>query len=238
MLESETGDEEKSLDLASRGLAIAEGKGDRFSIAAARENVGGALRRLARFDEALAHVDAAVEGFRQLGARWELASSLTARGILHRLARRPEDAVHDLREAYRLCRELKERSIITWTAGSLAKALADAGETGKARGVLAEAAGLGVDGRAPADWLLDAEMEVLLVEGDRETALDKAQELLAIERERGLSKDIAALLWWIGSVFGADVAGGAEEVDRARELLERTHLEVALRRPELLSTNT
>jgi tetratricopeptide (TPR) repeat protein len=238
MLESETGDEEKSLELASRGLAIAERKGDRFSIAAARENVAGSLRRLGRFDDALVHVDAAVEGFRQLGARWELASALTARGILHRLAGRLEDAVHDLREAYRLCRELKERSIITWTASSLAKALADAGETGKARGVLAEVAGLGsVDGHTPVDWLLDAEMEILLREGDRETALDKAQELLVIERERGLSKDVAALLWWIGSVFGAEAAGGPEEVERAREVLERTHLEVALRRPEPLSSD-
>jgi tetratricopeptide (TPR) repeat protein len=236
MIVSETGDEEEALALASQGLALAEGKGDRFSIATARENVAGALRRIGKLDEALAHASASVEGFRQLGARWELASALTSRGITNRLLRRTDDAVRDLREAFRLCRELKERSIVTWTASSLAKALTDAGDIGQAKGVLAEAAGLATaDGPAPADWLLDAEMEILLAEGDRETALEKAQLLLQAQGERGQPKDVAAVVWWIGSLFGAEAAGGADEVQRARELLEGFHLDQALRRPELLA---
>ncbi|MGZ8628437.1 MAG: hypothetical protein ACXWYN_06900, partial [Actinomycetota bacterium] len=79
-----------------------------------------------------------------------------------------------------------------------------------------------------------AEVEILLAEGDRETALAKATQLLALERERSQPKDIAAGVWWVGSVFGVQEAGGAEEVERARALLESFHWEQALRRPELL----
>jgi hypothetical protein len=126
--------------------------------------------------------------------------------------------------------------MVTWAASSLAKALADAGETGRAKGILAEAAGIAsADGPAPAEWLLDAEMEIMLAEGDRETALEKAQQLLGVEREHGQPKDVAALLWWVGSVFGAEAAGGADELEAARALLERTHEHTALERPEVLA---
>jgi tetratricopeptide (TPR) repeat protein len=234
MMVSETGDEEEALALAAQGLAIAEGKRDRFAIATAKENVGGTLRRLGRLDEALVHVDAAVDGFRELGARWELASSLTSRGNVHRLAGRPEDAVRDLREAYRLCRELHDRSIVSFTAGSLARALADTGELDAARRVLADVAGLAGDGSRPDEALLDAEVEILLAEGDRETALAKARELLALERERSGPKDVAARVWWVARLFGDEAAGGVEEVERARAMLEEVHLVQALRRPDLL----
>jgi tetratricopeptide (TPR) repeat protein len=234
MLVSETGDEEESLALAAQGLAIAEGKRDRFSIATAKENVAGALRRLGKLDEALAHADAAVDGFRELGAKWELASALTSRGNIHRFDGRPGEAVRDLREAYRLCRELQDRSIVDHTASSLAKALADAGELGAARRVVAEAAGLTGDRSSPVEALLDAEVEILLAEGDRETALAKAQQLLALERRGSGPKDVAARVWWVGRLFGEDAAGGRDEVGRARALLEEVHLVQALRRPDLL----
>ncbi len=234
-IETETGDEERSLALASEGLVIAESTGDRFSIATARESVGGSLRRLGRFDEALAHADAAVEGFRQLGARWELASTLTGRGNLHRVSGRTTEAVRDLREAYRLCQELKERSLTVFTATSLAKALVAAGETGRARGVLAEAAGLSsVDG-APGSRLLDSEMELFLAEGDREEALERARRLLREPGELAQPKDEAAVVWLVGSLFGPQEVGGAEALEAARSLLERTHYELALRRPALLA---
>ena len=233
---SETGDEEESLALASEGLAIAEGRRDRFSVATARENVAGALRRLGRYDEALVHADLAVEGFRGLGARWELASGLTSRGVIHRLRGRGDDAIRDLQEAYRLCRELMERTQIRWTANSLAKALADGGETGGAKRVLAETAGLATeDGSADVEWLLDAEIEVLLAEGDREGALAKAKALLRLEQDRGVPKVVAEVAWLIGRLFGEDLAGGPDEVERARALLEEVHFEQALRRPELVA---
>jgi class 3 adenylate cyclase/tetratricopeptide (TPR) repeat protein len=232
-IEAEDGDEEQVLALASQALAIAEGSGDRFSIAVARENVGGSLRRMDRLDEAIVHLDTAVETYRQLGARWEVASALTARGITHRLAARPEQALADLREAYRLCRELKDRSILGWTAGMLARTLADLGEFGSARDVLSEASQIpDASGEMGVDWLLDAEAEVLLIERDLDGAREKAAELLSLRRERGSPKDLAAALWWIGSVFGAEAAGGEDEVEHARKVLESTHSLTALTRPE------
>lgn len=233
---AETGDEAECLSLASQGLAIAEGTRDRFSIATARDQVAATLRRMGRLDEGLGHADAAIESLRELGARWELASALTSRGVLLRLAARPEDAVRDLREAYRLCRELKTQAMITWTAGSLAKVLAETGELGKARQVLEETAPLStVDGRpATGDWLLAAEAEILLAEGDRDGALGKALEVLRIARDQGWPKEVAAQTWWIARVFGEEAAGGAEEVAGARKLLQQLHAEQALREPDLV----
>jgi class 3 adenylate cyclase/tetratricopeptide (TPR) repeat protein len=230
---SSVGDEEEGLALVSQGLVIAESTKDRFSVATAREGVAGALRRMGKVDEAIGHADAAVEGFRELGARWELASSLTSRGNLHRLAGRGEEAVRDLREAHRLCRDLNERSLATWAARSLARALADAGEPAEARRALAEAESMVIDG-ADADGILDAEAEVLLAEGDREGALGKARELLARRRELGYLKEIAAQVWWIARVFGEEEAGGPEEVERARKTHEELHFGQALLMPELV----
>ena len=233
-VESETGDERRSLDLAAEALQVSEASGDRFSIAVAHEAVGSALRRLLRLDEALAHLDAAVEAFGELGARWELASALTSRGLAHRFEGRLAEALADLREAYRLCRELKERSLITWTAASLAKALVAAGETQDARRVLAEVSSSArPEGPGTVDWLLDAEAEVLLAEGRRPAALERALEVLRLERERGNPKDTAAQRWWIARVFGSEAAGGGQEVARARALLEGLHAEQLLREPDL-----
>jgi tetratricopeptide (TPR) repeat protein len=236
MLEGDGGDEADALALASEALALAEASGDRFSIGVAREAVGSTLRRMDRLEEAEAHLDGAVEAFRELSARWELASALTSRGIARRLLGRTQEAIADLREAYRLCRELKERSIITWTASSLAKALADAGETGAARDVIAETAPLAsAEGPAPATWLLDAEAEILLAEGDREAALERALELLHAERDVGTPKDEATRVVWVAGLFGEEAAGGSEDVARARELLERLHALQAFREPAIIA---
>ena len=234
MLAGEMSDDEEAFGLGSEALALAEASGDRFSIGVASESVGSTLRRMGRFEEAAKHLDRAIEAFRELSARWELASALTSRGIVWRLERRPADALADLREAYRLCRELKERSIVTWTASWLSKALADVGETGAARRVLAETAPLANEqGPAPADWLLDAEAEVSLAEGDREAALATAQEIVAVARRDGDVKEAAARVLWIASAFGEEAAGGTEEVTTARELLEGTHTLQAFREAEL-----
>ena len=234
VIASETGDEEASLILASQGLAIAESAGDRFSIGVAHESVGSALRRLLRLEEAQPHLDAAILAFRELGARWELASALTSRGIARRLAGEYEAATHDLREAYRLCRELKERSLVTWTASALAKALVAAGDTAAARQVLDETSAIAsVDGPGSFDWLLDAETEILLAEGEVDVALERALALLGHEREHSQAKDVASQVWWIAQVFGAEAAGGQEEVERARGLLGSLHAEQLLREPDL-----
>ena len=151
MLESETGDEEVAFGIASEALAIAEAARDRFSIAVARESVGGTLRRMMRVEEAEVHLTAAIDGFRELGARWELASALTSRGIVRRLGGRAEEAARDLKEAHRICIELKERSIVTWTASMLARAFMDLGDPSAARRIVADTLHL-ANARRPTGW--------------------------------------------------------------------------------------
>jgi class 3 adenylate cyclase/tetratricopeptide (TPR) repeat protein len=233
---SETGDETDSLALASEALAISESTRDRFSVSVAREGVGNALRRQWRLPEAAPHLDSAVETFRELGARWELASALTSRGSLGRVSGRAEEAVRDLREALRLCRELKERSILDWTAGTLVDALVTAGDTTSARQILDDAAGWSTWDDGGPDQLQVAEVRLLLAEGDREASLERARTLLEGYRSLRRPKDTAGFTWWVGSVFGADAAGGEAEVQRAKELLETTHWIQALHEPELVAT--
>ncbi len=222
---SETGDDEESLALASQALAIGESTGDRFAVAVAREGVGNSLRRLWRLAEADPHLDGAVEAFREIGARWELASALTSRGVARRVSGRTEEAVKDLREAYRLCRELKERSLFTWTASSLAKALVDGGDLDAARRLLEEAASVATpEGPGSSEWLLDAETLLLLAEGEPEAARARALELLQLVQVRGWPKEVAGQVWWVGRIFGPDAAGGEEELARARKMIEETAL--------------
>jgi tetratricopeptide (TPR) repeat protein len=232
MLTGEEADEEDALALASEALAIAEAAGDRFSIGVAREAVAGPLRRMLRLEAAEVHAAEAVEAFRALGARWELASALTSMGIVRRLARRTPEAVADLREARRLCVELKEQSIIRWTSASLAKALLDADDPGAARRVLDES-GATAGSAALTEWPV-AHAELLLVEGDREGALEQAAEILRAQLEGGHGKDVAAQIWWIAELFGPEAAGGAGEVRRAREVIESTHYLQAVREAELV----
>jgi hypothetical protein len=53
-------------------------------------------------------------------------------------------------------------------------------------------------------------------------------------RERGREKEIAARVWLVGRVFGAELVGGDEEVERARKVLESFHAEQMLRAPDLV----
>jgi class 3 adenylate cyclase/tetratricopeptide (TPR) repeat protein len=231
-LVEEDGDEGECLALNSKALAIGEAKGDRFSISVAREGIGGALRRMWRLDEALPHLDQSVQAFRELGSRWELASALTSRGILHRVAARIAEAVKDLREAYEICREVEERSIVTWTASALAQALVASGDVKAARSVLREASSVAnPEGPAPVTWLHEAEVWVLLAEGDRDAALERAAELARDARKRGHAKDAATWTWRIARVFGPEAVGGEKEVSAARTLLESVHLQQVLREP-------
>jgi tetratricopeptide (TPR) repeat protein len=180
-----------------------------------------------------------VDAFRELGARWELASALTPRGIARRLAGRVDDAVKDLREAYRICRELKERSIITWTAAALARALVNAGDPGAARRVLDEVDSVAnVHTAADEDWLDYADVEILLGEGERDAALERALSILRYERDEGSEKDVAGRVWWISQVFGVEAAGAEREVERARELLERTGMRQPFREAELVTSRS
>ena len=88
---------------------------------------------------------------------------------------------------------------------------------------------------ADEEWLDYADVEILLAEGEREAALEKALSVLRYERDEGTTKDVAGRVWWISEVFGVDAAGGPQEVERAKELLERLHLLQPFREPELVT---
>ena len=199
--------------------------------------MAGSLRRLLRLDEALEHAEAATSTLRELGARWELASALGDRGVIHRLAGRLEEAERDLREAFLLCRDLKERALVTWTAAELARILALRGDTAAARQILSDPSARIAEGEpGSATALLVAEAVVALAERDRDTALSKSLAALETERgPRGLPNPLAAQTVWTGVLFGVDEAGGQEAVDQARERLRTNGWHQAIAEPDMAS---
>lgn len=230
---SPAGDEEECERLAREALGIGERMGDPFTVAVARQNLASSLRRMLRLEEARPLVDEAVRAFRELGARWELADALISRGVIQRLAEQLEEAEADLREALRLCRELKERSLLTWGGDELVKVMLAGRDVYGARQALEEVAGtVGSDGQGDED-LRQAETLLLLAEGERERARELDGLELEVERKRGWRNQLAAQVWRTARLFGAEAAGGEEEVDRAREILEAAHWVRALKDPDL-----
>jgi tetratricopeptide (TPR) repeat protein len=225
--------EEESLGMAREALSIGERMGDPFTVAVAKENVANSLRRMWRLDEAKPVIDESVMAFRELDARWELASALISRGMVERLSDMAEDAERDLREALRLCRELKERSISVWATSELVKTLLVRGEAGEARLVLQQSTADGAD-REFLESPVWAEALVLLAEGRPEEAVSLAGEILAGERARGWPNEVAAQTWWTGSLFGADAVGGDDAMEAARARLEQVGWIQAVREPELM----
>jgi len=183
------------------------------------------------------HANAAVVGFRGLGARWELAGALADRGTIHRLAGRLEEALVDLREAFGLCRELNERALVGPTAAELARTLGLAGDLTAARAVLDDPLSRVAEQEPAAGTsLLLAEATIALAEQDREVALAKS--IAALERassEQIVPNEQAAVVWWSGSLFGAQAVGGHEALGSARDTLERNRWRQALGEPELLN---
>jgi hypothetical protein len=86
--------------------------------------------------------------------------------------------------------------------------------------------------------MLAAETVLSLAEGDRPTALAKAVRALDEERLQGWPNQVAAQVWWIGRLFGPEPAGGEDEVEGARRLLEDNHWVQALKEPELVPETT
>jgi class 3 adenylate cyclase/tetratricopeptide (TPR) repeat protein len=234
---SPVGDEEEALALALEALEVGQQSGQPFTAAVARETVARSLRRMLRLDEATEHADTAIRTFRELGARWELASALGDRGETHRLAGRLEPAERDLREALRICRELGERALITWTASELARILVARGDNAGARQVLEDpSARLAAAEPGSLTALLFAEATLALAEGERQVGLDKALAGIEADREQGgagISNPVAARVWWMARLFDERSAGGPEAVADARERLERHHWAQALREPEI-----
>jgi class 3 adenylate cyclase/tetratricopeptide (TPR) repeat protein len=230
------GDEEEALARARGALAIGLARDDAFTTAVARERVGNSLRRLLRLDEALEETTAAQRGFRDLGARWELASATGDRGATLRLAGRLEEAEADLREALGICRELGERSLVSWTASELALVLLARGDPDGARRTVHDpAARAGAAEPGAAVSLLRAEAALALVQGDPGRALARALEALEISRRQAQPNPLAAQVVWVAELFGAEAAGGEGAVAEARARLEAAHWRHAFREPGLVA---
>src|SRR5207344_625097 len=119
------------------------------------------------------------------------------------------------------------------------RALVNAGDPGSARRVLEEVDSVAnVHTAAGEDWLDYADVEILLAEGERDAALERAIAILRYERDEGSVKDVATRVWWISQVFGVEPAGGEDEVGRAKELLERTQMLQAFREAELVTSRS
>ena len=220
------GDERACERLAREALSIAEGAGDPFSVAVAETTLAGTLRRMFRLEEAGPLLDDAVRRFGELGARLERADALIGRGVLRRLAGATQAAESDLHESVRICRELKERSLLGWASGELAKVLLARDDPSAARRVL-EDVGRGPgqsDGDLGQAWVL-----LLLAEGEADEARAVAARVLERTRQRGGANEAAEQVWWASRLFGEEAVGGRLEVERARDRLQAASREAALR---------
>jgi predicted ATPase len=230
------GSENEALVTGLEALRIGQEAGQAFTTAIARITVATSMRRLMRLDDSLAQADEAVTTLRELGARWELASALGDRGSVHRLADRLEEAETDLREAFVLCRDLRERALVTWTAAELARTLAMRGDAAAARGVLDDPIARIAEGEpGSATALLLAESVHALAGHDPESARRKAE--AAIEAESGpsgLPNPLDAAVVWTGMLFGPEAAGGDDAVVKAEDRLRRNGWHQALREPQLV----
>ena len=233
---SARGSEADAIAVGREALEVSERADQPFTIAVAHQLMAASLRRSMQLDEAARHADAAVLGFRGLGARWELASALADRGAIDRLAGRLDDAVADLGEASVLCRELKERALVTPTAAELARTLVLAGDLVAARTVLDDPfSRIGEHERGPGTSLLLAEAAIALAEDDREVALAKSTAALdRVSSDPVVPNPQAAVIWWTGSLFGSQAVAGEQILERARETLERNGWRQAVREPALL----
>jgi len=233
------GDQAECLALGQQALAIGREKKDPFTVAVAQENVGNSLRRMWRLDEALEATDEAVRIFRDLDARWELASALGDRGSIHRLSGRLPQAEADYREALDLCRKLGERSLVAWTASRVVAVLLARGDREGALRILEEPEAHVKSGALETRIsLLWAELVLALYDGDMERGKDRALAILEVEREPGWPNPTAAAVWLAGSLFGPETVGGEEALEDARKTLEAAHWIASINEPENLLSLT
>ena len=230
---SPVGDEAECLELARQALAIGEEMKDAFTIAVAKEYVGNSLRRMWQLDDAFRYLDEAVKTFRDLGARWELASTIGDRGHVHMLAGRLAEAERDVRESLRICRALGEKSLLLWTVRELAQIVLMRGEAGEARHVLEQPLDAALEQWSRVGFMWSNAL-VALVEGDRERGRALAAEALDTERRSGHRNPLAASVWWAASLFDDEAAGGPEQVDAARRTLEEAHWLHAIEEPKVV----
>jgi hypothetical protein len=154
------------------------------------------------------------------------------------VAGRLDDAESDLREAFLLCLDLRERALITWTASELARTLALHGDVAAARDVLGNpVAGLADTEPGSRTALHMAEITLALAAGDAETAARHAEAAISAESgPRGVPNALAAQQYLAGRLFGAEAAGGQEALRRSEEHLRRNGWLYALAEVEVLQS--
>ena len=233
---AEDGDEADALALAEEGLALGNASGLEFPTATAEEKVALSLRHMLRLEEALQHADRAITTYRDLGARWELASTLGDRAVIDRLAGRLEEAERGLRDAFALCRDLNERELVAWTSSELMKVLVLRGDLAAARQITEDPASR-LSEIEPASYtpLLVTEVVLALATGDMGAAREHALAAIALESGTREGWNVhAAQVWFAARLFGADIVGGDEIAEAARAQLEAHHWRQALAEPELV----
>jgi class 3 adenylate cyclase/tetratricopeptide (TPR) repeat protein len=230
---SMVGGERDHQELGHEALDLGRKMDDPFTIGVAQETLGNSYRRMMQLGEALSATNEAVRIFRELGARWELASALGDRAIVHRLAGRLRESEADLKEALDLCRRIGERSLITWTASELAHVWILRGDRKAAARLLADPAiQPAASDTGSLAQLLRTEALLHLAEGDRDRARDRARRSLQLDRNPAWRNSQAAVVWWVGRVFGPDAVGGEDPLDQARRTLESAQWFHALTEPD------
>jgi class 3 adenylate cyclase/tetratricopeptide (TPR) repeat protein len=229
---SPVGDEVDCLRLADEALAVAREEGDPFSIAVAQTYRGNSLRRMLDLEQARPAIEQALQTYRDLGARWEVASTLADAALVARLQGRFDEAQQLLEEGLEICRSLGERNLTAWNVGDLVELLVLRGRVDAATEVfrrhLAELE------REPPPGITTARARMLIAfaRGRRQEALDHARWIVERRRERGARNSIAAEVWWTGRVFGAASVGGEEALEDAGRTLEAAHWRHSLEEPD------
>jgi tetratricopeptide (TPR) repeat protein len=227
---SPIGDEEECLALGQRALELGQEMGDRFTIAVAQSYMGASLRRMWRLDEALPYEQDSVRTFRDLAARWELASTIGDRGSLFRLTGDLDRAEEDLLEALRISKAVGDRSLTGWTSAELARVRLARGDESGAREALREP---DVGPLEDQSSMRQAEALLLRAAGETDRARSIAAGVVEEARAEGNRNHVAALTWWVGRLFGENLAGGYDAVEEAGRTLEAAHWIQSLREPDL-----
>ena len=231
-------DEEEVLAVGREALDVARQLGDPFSTAVAQERVGTSLRRLGRYEEALAVLDESTRTLADLDARWEHASVIGERGMVRRFLGHPDDSERDLRTALAILRDLKDKTLFSWVVRELVETLIELGDLEAARRLKAETeAEMPLDDPGTGSLPFVIETLLLLADGDHDGA--RAAAIKVLETEPSTAPNTrAALAWFVGRVFDADAVGGENALDAARERLESVHWRNALEFPDRVLART
>jgi class 3 adenylate cyclase/tetratricopeptide (TPR) repeat protein len=229
---SMTENEAATLPLIERAYEIGRSMKDPFTTAVAQHKIGGAQMTLGRLDEGIPHLEGAAATFREIDARWELASVLADLGEGLRHAGRLTEAEEAHREGLQITRELGERQLVGWHAAELARTLHAQGRKDEARAVITEAA-------TYTD--LSEEMSAMkfrailaLDEGDEKGARAILEDAVERIRARGSRPNsLARMQWYAGRLLGPEVVGGQDVLDGAKRRLEEAGWVFYLNDPDL-----